>query len=116
MGKLVVVCLFAPALHAQDAPRSSGWVVIPVQEYVALRGRAMPVEPEPPAAPVEATLSRVDYELRVKDGIASGKASLTVDVLKDGWVKVPIPSGLLVREARVAGKPVSLANGAATLS
>jgi hypothetical protein len=31
-----------------------------------------------------------------------------VDVLKDGWVRVPIPSGLLVREARLDGKLVSL--------
>jgi hypothetical protein len=76
----------------------------------------MPVEPEPVGAGVEATLSRVDYELRVQDGVASGPAALTVDVLRDGWVKVPIPPGLLVREARVAGKAVSLVNGAAVLS
>jgi hypothetical protein len=31
-----------------------------------------------------------------------------VDVLKDGWARVPIPAGLLVREARVDGKLVSL--------
>jgi hypothetical protein len=28
--------------------------------------------------------------------------------LKDGWVRVPVPAGLLVREARLDGKPVSL--------
>jgi len=33
---------------------------------------------------------------------------VTVDVLKDGWVRVPIPAGLLVREARLDGKLVSL--------
>jgi hypothetical protein len=76
----------------------------------------MPPEPEPAGGPVEATLSRVDYELRVHNGIASGRANLTVDVLKDGWVKIPIPAGLLVREARVAGKAVSIVNGAAVLS
>jgi hypothetical protein len=36
---------------------------------------------------------------------------LTVDVLKDGWVRVPIPGGLLVREARLDGKLVSLVDG-----
>jgi hypothetical protein len=111
-----IVFLSALACLAQDAPRSTGWVVIPVSEYTALRGRANPVEPEPAALPAEAALSRVEYELRVKDGIASGKARLTVDVLKDGWVKTPIPTAFLVREARMAGKPVSLANGAVVLS
>src|SRR5205807_3373745 len=37
--------------------------------------------------------------------------SLTVDVLKDGWVRVPVPTGLLVREARLDGKLVSLVPG-----
>jgi hypothetical protein len=106
----------AVACFAQDSPKNAGWVVIPVQEYVALRARAMPAAPEPAAAPVDATLSKVDYDLMVKDSIASGRAVLTVDVLTGGWVKVPIPQGLLVREARLAGKPVSLVNGAAVLS
>jgi len=44
--------------------------------------------------------------------LAAGRASLTVDVLKDGWVRVPVPAGLLVREARLDGKPVSLVPGA----
>jgi hypothetical protein len=116
MGKLVAVYLLAVAGIAQDAPHTAGWVVIPVQEYVALRGRAMPPPTEPAGAPVDATLSRVDYELRVDHGLASGHANLTVDVLKDGWVKVPIPAGLLVREARAGGKAISLVNGAAVLS
>jgi hypothetical protein len=32
--------------------------------------------------------------------------------LKDGWVRVPVPAGLLVREARLDGKLVSLVPGA----
>src|SRR5262249_37659820 len=69
--------------------------------------------PEPP--PVEATLTRVDYDLRVNvpGDLATGRASLTVDVIKDGWVRVGIPSGLLVREARLDGKLVSLVSGVA---
>src|SRR5215831_9230214 len=115
MGKLVAVCLLALASFAQDAPRTTGWVVIPVQEYNALRNRTLQPDPEPPGPPVEATLSKVEYELRVTNGVASGHASLTVDVLKDGWVKVPIPAGLLVRDARIAGKVISLVDGAAVL-
>jgi hypothetical protein len=57
---------------------------------------------------VDATLTRVDYDLHIVNELATGRASLTVDVLKDGWVRVPIPAGLLVREARLDGKLVSL--------
>src|SRR5689334_21721741 len=114
MGKLPF--FLALACLAQDAQRTTGWVVIPVSEYAALRGRAMPVEPESAGPPVEATLSRVEYDLQVKDNVAIGHASLTIDVLKDGWVRVPIPPDLLVKDARLAGKPLSLVNGAAVLS
>jgi hypothetical protein len=92
---------------AQES-RSSGWVVIPVAEYRTLHSKAYPVESEPETSPVAATLTRVDYDLQVRGEVARGRASLTVDVLKDGWVRVPVPSGLLVREARLDGKLVSL--------
>ena len=97
----------SPQLTA-DLSHSPGWVVIPVDEYQNLRARAYPAEhgPEPP--PVDATLTRVDYDLHIAGELATGRASLTVDVLKDGWVRVPIPPGLLVREARLDGKLVSL--------
>ena len=91
---------------------SSGWVVIPVEDYRVLRAKAFPIEPEPDPPPVQATLTRVDYDLQVTGEVARGRASLTVDVLKDGWVRVPVPSGLLVREARLDGKLVSLVSGA----
>ncbi len=98
----------APPQLTADLSHSPGWVVIPVDEYQSLRARAYPSErvPEPP--PVDATLTRVDYDLRIAGELATGRASLTVDVLKDGWVRVPIPPGLLVREARLDGKLVSL--------
>jgi len=99
-----------PQLSA-DASHSSGWVVIPVDEYQSLRARAFPTEREPEPPPVDATLTRVDYDLHIAGELATGRASLTVDVLKDGWVRVPIPSGLLVREARLDGKLVSLVSG-----
>ncbi|MGC2694831.1 MAG: hypothetical protein WA738_03490 [Candidatus Angelobacter sp.] len=97
----------APQLSA-DASHSPGWVVIPVDEYQNLRARAFPTEREPEPPPVDATLTRVDYDLHIDGELATGRASLTVDVLKDGWVRVPIPAGLLVREARLDGKLVSL--------
>lgn len=105
--------ILACASSAQDTSHSSGWVVIPVAEYRFLRAKAFPAEREPEPAPVEATLTRVSYELRINGDLAVGQASLTVDVVKDGWVRVPIPSGLLVREAKLDGKPVSLVSGPA---
>jgi hypothetical protein len=96
-------------LPAQDSAHSSGWIVIPATEYGTLRARAFPAAGDAEApTPVEATLTRVDYNLKIDGELASGRANLTVDVLKDGWVHVPVPSGLLVREARLDGKLVSL--------
>jgi hypothetical protein len=112
---LAALLVAAATAHAQDtsAANTPGWVVIPVEEYRALRARAFPAEREPEPPPVEGTLTRVDYSLRVDSpgDLATGQANLTVDVIKDGWVRVAIPSGLLVREARLDGKPVSLVSG-----
>ncbi len=111
----LLVCMFfhfTAAAFAQDA-RSTGWVVIPVGEYRTLHDKAYPVEPEREPPPVAATLTRVEYDLRALGEVARGKANLTVDVLKDGWVRVPVPSGLLVQEARLEGKLVSLVSSAA---
>jgi hypothetical protein len=107
--------LCGAAVSAQEkpteSPHTAGWVVIPVEEYRVLRAKAYPVEPNPEPLPVEATLTRVDYDLRVAGDLASGRASLTVDVLRDGWVRVAVPAGLLVREAELDGKLVSLVPG-----
>src|SRR5450755_1086284 len=100
--------LFIAATGSAQEARSPGWVVIPVSEYRALHSRAYPVDQEPEVSPVQATLTRVDYDLQIRGKVARGRVSLTVDVLKDGWVRVPIPAGLLVREARLDGKLVSL--------
>lgn len=111
LGVAVSVLLPRSVCRAQETPRSLGWVVIPVEEYKRLRSQAFPVEREPDVPPVDATLTRVDYDLNVNGEVASGQAGLTVDVIKDGWVRVPIPSGLFVSEARLDGKPVSLVAG-----
>ena len=108
LGVAALLLLLAPCASAQNATHSTGWVVISVDEYRALRVKAFPAERDPDPPPVDATLTRVDYDLRINGDLASGRASLTVDVLKDGWVRVPIPPGLLVREARLEGKLVSL--------
>ena len=109
---LVSACICSVvAARAQEKPaepHAAGWVVIPVEEYQVLRAKAYPVEHDPEPPPLDATLTRVDYDLHVTGELAAGRANLTVDVLKDGWVRVPVPAGLLVREARLDGKLVSL--------
>src|SRR5690349_19254347 len=114
---VLAACVFSGAVSsAQEKPLESlhaaGWVVIPVEQYRVLRAKAYPVEHDPEPPPLDATLTRVDYDLHVIGDLAAGRASLTVDVLKDGWVRVPGPAGLLVREAKLDGKPVSLVPGA----
>ena len=110
---LVMALFIAEAQSlAQELAHASGWVVIPVDEYHSLRVKAFPTERDPEPPPIDATLTRVDYDLHVTGDFAAGHATLTVDVLKDGWVRVPIPAGLLVREARLDGKLVSLVPGA----
>jgi hypothetical protein len=110
LGALLFCVAAAPAQTALHAP---GWVVITIGDYRSLHAKAYPPDREPEAPPVDATLTRVDYDLRIDGDLAAGRASLTVDVLKDGWVRVPIPAGLLVREAKLDGKLVSLVPGAA---
>ena len=100
--------LCAAASFAQNTSRSPGWVVLSVSEYRTLHTKAYPPEREPEAPPVDATLTRVDYDLHIDGDLATGRANLTVDVLKDGWVRVPIPAGLLVSRATLDGKLISL--------
>jgi hypothetical protein len=90
---------------------SEGWAVLAVEEYRALRERAFPPPPPVPAVPVDGTLTRIDYELRPEGESIAGRALLTVDVLREGWARVPIPAGLMVRDARLDGEPVALLKG-----
>lgn len=112
---LAVPFLLPVGAFTQDKPadvsHAAGWVVIPVEEYRVLRAKAYPVEHDPEPPPLDATLTRVDYDLHVSGELAQGHANLTVDILKDGWVRVPVPTGLLVREARMDGKQVPLVPG-----
>jgi hypothetical protein len=100
----------APTM-AQTPVSPDGWVVLPVDEYKALRERANPQPPQPAPPPVEATLTRIDYDLRIDNDAVAGRALVTIDVMRDGWTRVQIPAGLMVRDARIDGQPVSLVEG-----
>jgi len=97
---------------AQDAPRADGWVVLPIDDYRALRARAYPPDPGPATPPIDAALTRVEYDLRLSGETIAGQARLTIDVLKQGWAAVQVPSGMLVRDARMDGRPIALVEDA----
>ena len=105
---LFFICT-ASSFAQSGPPPPDGWVVLPVNEYAALKHAANPTEPEPVAPPVEATLSRIDYDMKIDGDLATGEARLTVDVIKNGWVRVAMPDGLIVRDAKLDGHPVNLA-------
>ncbi len=74
---LIVILISVIAASAQTATTGSdGWVVLPVSEYAALKRAAAPAEPEATEPPVEATLSRIDYNLKVDGDLATGEARL----------------------------------------
>jgi hypothetical protein len=108
---VVSVVASAAGVRAQSAAVPEGWVVLPVDEYRALRERAIPPQPVPLPPPIDATLTRIDYDLHVEAEAVAGRAMLTIDVLRDGWSKLPIPAGLMVRDAALDGRRVSLVDG-----
>src|SRR5829696_7812664 len=104
----VIVVLGAAGGSSAQQPRPDGWVVIPVDDYRALRARAYPPTRPPDPPPVDAVITRVEYELRVDGATAAGEARVTVDVLKEGWVRVDVPAGLMVRAARLDNRPIPI--------
>jgi hypothetical protein len=90
---------------------ADGWVVLPVDEYRTLRARATPIVRRRQEPPVNATLTRIDYDLHVDGDTAVGQAILAADVLREGWSSVSVPAGLHVRGAAIDGQPVPLING-----
>lgn len=108
LALLSLIISAIPSVAQSSANAADGWVVLPVSEYVALRKAALPSAAEPVPPPVEATLTRIDYDLKVDGELASGEVKLTVDVIKEGWVRVALPVGLMVQEAKLDGRQVNL--------
>ena len=64
-GAIVALAIAVPqSARAQEPTRVDGWVVLAIDDYRSLRARAFPAAPNPATPPVDATLTRVDYDLR----------------------------------------------------
>jgi hypothetical protein len=112
---MVVLCAVISLATPADAqtPTPDGWVVLSIDEYRALRSRAIP-DPPPPAPPFDAALTRVDYDLHADGETMTGTALLTIDVFRDGWTRIPLPLSLVVRDARLDGRPVPIVDPSTT--
>src|SRR5262249_2292635 len=86
------------SVFPQTTAPPEGWVILPVDDSRARGERATPTPPPPAAPPVDVTLTRIDYDLRVDADSVVGRALLTIDVLREGWTRLGIPTGLMVRE------------------
>lgn len=95
MKRTMFFCFLASLLAGQVP---SGWVALPVAEFNALRAKAAAPRPDPP--PLGAAVTRVDYDLTLpRETLASGRVTLIVDVVVDGWTQLPLPPGLAVSSA-----------------
>ncbi len=96
---------------AQGAEAESGQVQIPLEIYQQLVEAAE----QPTLAPAGFALGKADLNVQVaeSEGRASAEVqvALTIEVLEDRWVLVPIlPAGTPVSSVAIDGKPVQLIN------
>jgi hypothetical protein len=100
---VLALCVIAVPYADAQAPPPGGVVTLPIDDYQALRARARQAGATPAA---QATLTRLDYTLAADGELVTGEARLTIDVQGTGWVAVPLPAGLAIREARLDGQPL----------
>lgn len=108
---LLSVLLAVPALAQDD-----GTVQIPVERYDQLVDGARDPDAIPPDAPGSYALGQATARATVNSSGNAGSAlvqlSLTVQVLQDGWVGVPLlPPDAAVSESTVDGRAMQLVPG-----
>src|SRR5207302_4088842 len=79
VGSFIAASLALAQEKGATSTHAAGWVALPINEYRVLRAKAYPAEPIPEPPPLDATLTRVDYDLHVLGDLATGNAKLTVD-------------------------------------
>src|SRR5260370_37935891 len=87
---LAALLLCVATASAQTASHAPGWVVLTIGDYRSLHAKAYPPDREPQAPPVDPTLTRGHYDLRLDSHLAARRASLPLDAFEDGRVREPI--------------------------
>src|SRR5512138_3080827 len=98
---LGAVLLVASASFAQARPDSPpGTVTLPLADYDKLVDRAAHPPAPPERSPVPAVVSRADLQVRLSAADLRGTATVQVDVLREGRVKVPLLEGATLIEVQ----------------
>ncbi|MCK4492238.1 MAG: hypothetical protein KAU03_06415 [Candidatus Altiarchaeales archaeon] len=102
---LISIFLFSMAVQAEDA---GDWMICAkYPDLGVLCGRDNVTLPEKP--PVDYIISGADYKGVVKEETASISVIYDLEVLRDGWVEIPLlSSDVALENARLDGKKVSL--------
>jgi len=113
LAPLAALLVATPPVPADEAS-PAGHVQIPVELYNRLVETARDPSRSPRPAPAGYALGNARVTLTVPAAAARAtgevRAELTIDVLEDQWVLVPVlPAGTPVDSASVAGAPVQLA-------
>lgn len=85
-------------------------VMVPYREFLELWSLKYGPKAEPGKPPVPFVVESATYEGRVQEGIASFQATLEIEVLAEGWQKVPLAF------SKVAFEDVSVDGAAGVLS
>jgi len=94
------LCLLAaPALRASEAPVSTAphipdldgtEVTLSWQDFKVLVENTYVPPPVPPAPPTDAFLRSAEYRGHLERGLLTLQGTLTLEVLKEGWVRLPL--------------------------
>ena len=127
MKRLALLLLLTATGLAQDAPElhkiyvpytkleevlgtDKERVMVPYQEFLELWKLKYGPKAEPNKPPVPFVVESATYEGRVQEGIASFQATLEIEVLAEGWQRVPLAF------SKVAFEEVTVDGAAGVLS
>ncbi len=79
-------------------------VFIPYEQFRKIWEKAMLEKIKKPLPPVPAVVTKATYKLRVENEVARGKGTLTIEVLTEDWVSLPLNlKRLALQEAKLDG-------------
>ncbi len=79
-------------------------VFMPYEEFIELWNKAKRVEELRTTPSVPALITAASYECTVNDKVATIKSAFSIDVLKEGWIELPLAiSGVALEEVKLDG-------------